>query len=240
MAKGFIFYEGKSVLDGEPVVGVGTWDSMNPKTGFGMLQTWILRADISPVDAVRERKDYSICGDCRWKHVSGEAPICYVQRFQAPQRVYTSYASGKYTYRFPERIRHIPVRLGAYGDPYALPVIVWDRLMERLHTTMWSGYTQFWGVPDAAALQKYCMASVATEREALEAHKLGWRTYRILVPDAELLESEVMCPHYTNGVQCVNCRLCNGIGNGAKSIAAPIHGARAKRFVEWHKKKEAI
>ena len=49
--KSFIFYRGPSMLDGAPIVAIAT-DSSNSKTG-GMVQTWILRADIDPVTAAR-------------------------------------------------------------------------------------------------------------------------------------------------------------------------------------------
>lgn len=64
---GFVLYEGPSLIDGGPIVaivtGVGSDKSANVKTGT-MLQTWILRTDVSPQTAVDTGLDYSICGDC--------------------------------------------------------------------------------------------------------------------------------------------------------------------------------
>ena len=47
-----VLYEGPSLLDGEPIVAILTGlrsSSGNRKTG-AMLQTWILRADVSPAE----------------------------------------------------------------------------------------------------------------------------------------------------------------------------------------------
>ena len=48
--KGFVLYDGPSVLDGQPIVVIATMETSNRKTG-NMVQTWILRSDISPTDA---------------------------------------------------------------------------------------------------------------------------------------------------------------------------------------------
>ena len=64
---GAILYEGPSALDGAPIVVIVTGlarKSTNAKTG-ALLQTWILRSDMHPIDAVRSGADSSICGDCR-------------------------------------------------------------------------------------------------------------------------------------------------------------------------------
>ena len=65
---GFVLWEGPSPVDGAPLVAIVTGaristESENVKTG-AMLQTWILRADISPQEAVDTGQDRSICGDC--------------------------------------------------------------------------------------------------------------------------------------------------------------------------------
>jgi hypothetical protein len=65
-ANGAILWRGPSLIDGEPIVAIAVGlanASSNRKTG-AMLQTYILREDISPVDAVRTGADESICGDC--------------------------------------------------------------------------------------------------------------------------------------------------------------------------------
>ena len=44
--KGFIIYDGPSMLDGEPIVAIATMKTSNRKTGE-MVQVWILRSDVN-------------------------------------------------------------------------------------------------------------------------------------------------------------------------------------------------
>ena len=60
---GFVFFDGASLIDGAPIVGIAVLSSVNRKTG-NMVQTYILRADQAPLDAIRAGDDESICGDC--------------------------------------------------------------------------------------------------------------------------------------------------------------------------------
>src|SRR5579871_6685385 len=60
--KSFVFYDGPSMLDGAPILGIVTglgW-SENSKTG-DMLHTWIIRRDLAPNEAVASGADASIC-----------------------------------------------------------------------------------------------------------------------------------------------------------------------------------
>ena len=73
------------------------------------------------------------------------------------------------------------------------------------------------------------MASVDNIEEAIEAHSKGWITFRLTNKPDELLKNEIMCPNYTSGVQCLDCKLCSGFSND-KSIVIPTHGARKGKF----------
>ena len=84
---GFIFYRGKSPIDGAPLIGIATLTSDNRKTG-DMVQTWILREDISPTMARSTGADRSFCGDCP---VRGP---CYVNWGQAPLNIWKTYHRG--------------------------------------------------------------------------------------------------------------------------------------------------
>ena len=80
-----ILYEGPSILDGKPIVVIMTGakaPSHNAKTG-AMAQTYILRQDIPPLEAVKSKEDVSICGDCPHKGTS-----CYVNVGQGPSAVW--------------------------------------------------------------------------------------------------------------------------------------------------------
>ena len=74
LPNGAIIYRGPSLLDGAPIVaiviGLAT-DSANVKTG-AMLQSYILRDDMHPLDAIASGADYSICGDCSARGTAGD------------------------------------------------------------------------------------------------------------------------------------------------------------------------
>ena len=91
--RGFIMYQGQSMLDGAPIVVIATMSTSNVKTGQ-MVQTWILRADINPVEASQTGDDSSICGNCVHRHYNKGA--CYVNIGQAPNAVYKGYQRGIY------------------------------------------------------------------------------------------------------------------------------------------------
>ena len=236
MASGAIIYEGPSLLDGAPIVviltGMGR-RSKNAKTG-AMLQTWILRADMSPIEASKVGADYSICGSCphRW-HTGGG---CYVILAQAPQAVYRTYKRGGYRRvaltELPMLGEGHQVRIGAYGDPGIVPAEPWEALLQRAagHT----GYTHQWRTrPDLKGL---LMASVDGVGEMLDARDAGWRTFRIRESRDPLLTSEIACPASAEAGKvrsCVTCAACDGadVGKNRKaSIGIVVHGAMARRF----------
>ena len=61
--KSAIIYNGPSLLDGKPIVVIATYSNRNTKTGK-VVQTYILRSDINPLEASKTGEDYSICGNC--------------------------------------------------------------------------------------------------------------------------------------------------------------------------------
>ena len=50
--------------------------SRNPKTG-PMVQLWILRADVHPMEAISTGTDSSICGGCKHRGANGRERSCY-------------------------------------------------------------------------------------------------------------------------------------------------------------------
>jgi hypothetical protein len=58
-----IIYQGPSLYDGAPIVVIATYSDRNTKTG-GVVQTYILRADVNPLEASKTGDDVSICGSC--------------------------------------------------------------------------------------------------------------------------------------------------------------------------------
>lgn len=221
---GFVVYEGKSLLNGEPIVGIITLRSVNRKTG-DMAQLWILSAEMAPIKASKLGKDESICGTCKLRQSTDG--ICYVELGKSPETVYRAWKNCAYP-KLPKEhfsiLKQFDLRFGAYGDPAALPIELLKLLLlnVRNHTS----YTHQWRDIRFEALKEFTMASVDSEDEYELATTNGWRTYRILNNNEEPQQGEIKCPHLTSGVQCKNCKLCTGKKINAKNIVIYKHGAR--------------
>lgn len=144
-----IVYQGPSRLDpsAEIVVILTGLDgsSSNAKTG-GMVQSYIIRTDRSPNDAVKDGSDRAICGDCPHRMQADGKRSCYVTLAHGPLSVYKAFKRGSYESVTPElaayRIAGRMLRLGTYGDPGAVPVEVWEALTKLVKG--WTGYTHQW------------------------------------------------------------------------------------------------
>lgn len=224
-----IIYEGPSMLDGSPIVCIATGlgnASRNPKTGR-MVQTWILRADIHPLDAVKSGADHSICGTC--PHRRGHGGDCYVEVGQAPSQVYKAYKRGIYApMEDPAIFKGRKVRMGAYGDPAAVPFDVWRAILA--HAEGWTGYThQARHKAFDARFADVCMISADSERQAAKYQALGYRTFRVRKPSERIRSGEIECPNTTTGIQCDKCGLCAGKST-APSVTIEAHGSVSKRI----------
>lgn len=241
---GYVIYDGPSQIDGERIVAVAlTGKSRNGKTG-GMLQTYILRADIDPREASKTGEDFSICGSCPHRGLPTNDPdkkqaterTCYVVLGQGPLIVYKGLVAGRY----PHRTQILPivalgsgrkVRLGTYGDPAAVPSYVWDALLADSigHT----GYSHQAGTT-ADYQPTQTMRSVDTLQQALDAWQNGERTFRVISNVNEIdPEHEILCPASKEAGQrttCEKCGLCAGSKVKAKSIAIPAHGNGRNHF----------
>lgn len=233
-ARGVIFYEGPSELDGSPIVGIALFKSGNKKTG-DMVQTYIIRSDVSPVDASRTGLDASVCGSCvhRGEHDETGALIagtrtCYVVLGQGPSQTFKSLRNHKYSREFtPGMFEGKFVRLGTYGDPAAIPFDVWADLLKG--TIGHNGYTHQWRECDSR-FASICMASADTELDREQAKSLGYRTFRTR-PDMGKLKGEFVCPASDEAgkkLTCVQCKACGGSSSKAKAdVAITIHGGTA-------------
>lgn len=240
---GFVFYRGPSALDGKPIVGVCLFgQSTNKKTG-PMAQTYIIREDVHPVDAVNTGEDSSICGNCthrkiardyinkRGKKMHGVKRTCYVNLGHGPTAVFSGLKRGIYPDASPEllaRIRGRMLRLGTYGDPSAIPQTAWEPLLNsgiKGHT----GYTHQWHNSLGSVWIGRLMASVDNATERLNAWKQGWRTFSVLNTDETNKDAQsAVCPSSAEyiaktgkKVQCEQCGLCDG---GTASVAILGHG----------------
>lgn len=231
---GYVLWEGPSKFDGKPIVAIAIVHSRNSKTG-DMVQTYILRSDISPLDALEDGSDVSICGDC--VHRPGpDGRTCYVNVGQSVMAVWKAYRRGRYPYDPAAAARACAgrmIRLGAYGDPAAIPVRTWRALLRRAagHT----GYTHAWRTRAARALKGLVMASADSVAELERARAAGWRTFRVRAANEPLMPRELVCPasaENNTGRTCASCGACDGAarGPGQASVAIIVHGPAARAF----------
>ena len=226
--KNGIIYNGPSLLDGKPIVVIATYSDRNTKTGK-VLQTYIIRSDISPLEASKSGEDFSICGDCKFRGTPTTDPVrkqavkrdCYVNLGQGPTIVYKAYKRG--VYPVAKTIQDLGVdrivRIGTYGDPAAAPAWVWEQLLKQCKSWLAYSHQSGWR-PDIA------MQSADTMAEAIEHWKAGHRTFRVIADLGELdTTKEILCPASKEAgrrVQCAACKLCKG-SSPAKSIAIVQH-----------------
>lgn len=246
-AIGLVLWRGKSLLDNNPIAVIATGifgKSENRKTGE-LVQTYILRTDISPELARRLGKDKSICGDCKHK----ENNTCYVNLCHGPIPVFNAFHNNKYR-EFVSGDEQLftdkKVRFGAYGDPAAVPVEVWEEISKI--SAGFVGYTHQWNNKKCdQRLKHFCMASVDSirgyDKEYENAKKLGWRTFRVYGTlkqedfKSVLKSGEIICPASKEGgllTNCKKCLICSGTSKPkVKDIMIPFHGDSPSNNSNW-------
>jgi hypothetical protein len=221
-------YLGRSKITGTKIqvvlTGLDT-KTKNKKTG-DTVQAWIMPAAVLPSTAVRTGSDASVCGDCPRRPRTAsqtETQPCYVTTIHAPRATYTAHRGTNV--EIPQTLPK-PLRLGAWGDPAAVPIAVW-RYLTRL-APHWTGYTHQWSKPRHQNLREFCMASVDTPGEAKQAQRAGWRTFRVKQAADPLLTGEIACPASNEAgkrTTCLRCHLCDGARphERRKNIAINAH-----------------
>jgi len=241
---GYVIYKGASLLDGKPIMVVALLKSSNGKTG-NMVQTYIMRRDMNPMEASKIGEDFSICGNCPHKGIAvPDDPVakqakerpCYVILFQGPSNVYKSYVKGNY----PVALGHNTiasigedkdVRLGTYGDPAVVPSYVWDSLLSKCKSN--TAYSHQAMEQDAQYVPEYMMRSADTIEQAQTAWSNGERTFRVAPLNTLVKGKEILCPASEEAgrrTTCQSCKLCGGSKVNAKSILIPAHG-NGKKYV---------
>jgi hypothetical protein len=225
----YLVWEGASLIDGSPIFLVLTgfvYPTPNRRTGR-LLQSWILQQEFLPTYAAKQGFDTGICGSCPMK--MSQTGSCYVQLGNV-NNIYRKYIAGTYQklgakeISMIERYRY-PIRIGSYGDPTAVPFDVWQPLI--LASNKWTGYSHFWSKCDER-WKKYLMASVQTSSEAKQAQNQGWRTFRIIAPNAPLSNNEIICRNAEDDrTRCEDCFLCDG-SSSKPNIADRVHGLNWK------------
>jgi hypothetical protein len=218
-----VFWRGPSLLTGDPILCLAGKHTINAKTG-PVIQVYILRADMNPVEAVRTNGDRAICGDCKLRGDAGQDRACYVQWFRSPMNILRSPSLEWSVEQFAEAAAGKHLRLGAYGDPAAVPIHVWTTAL--LFSAGWTGYTHQWRTC-SPFFRTFLMASVDSREEYLEASERGWRSFRVRLESEALMSNEIACPasdEMGHRTTCHKCLLCMGTSKTAKDIAIIAHG----------------
>lgn len=224
----YILYEGPSLVDGKPIfcalTGAET-PSRNSKTG-PLIQSWIMRSDVNPLEAVHSNADESVCGSCSLRGDNGKGRSCYVTLFMAPNTIFKTKEQLKPIEKHIYKNRG--VRLGAYGDHSVMPTAVTADIVKRAMMT--TGYTHQWRTCDPE-LKKYLMASCDSEQDRELAKSLGWATFRVKRVDQPKLKGETLCPASEEAGKTLNCLTCGKCSGGkTQDVVINIHGAGKKHF----------
>lgn len=238
---GFVVARGVSPIDGAPFVAILTLKSRNRKTGR-MVQVWVIRPDMHPIDALNTGADRTICGDCphrrRWSPEHGSyVRSCYVN-LRTVAAVWRAYCRGSYPDWHPDyshRLRGRRIRWGAYGDPAIIsPQVVGDlNALAAGHT----GYTHQWRAPWAAWACGVFQASCDSFADYLAASAAGWRTFAVVAKGAAPFSGK-LCPATApdSQAQCLTCRLCDG---AKTDIFVEAHGPGTSH-VSWQPVPETV
>lgn len=230
MAKplGYIIDKGLSPLDGKPYVAIMTVKTSNRKTG-PMMQVWILRSDISPVEAVNTGEDFTICGDCPHRKQKDGSRSCYVNIGQAPNSIYKAYKAGRYLYdpmvmEARKAVKGKRLRWGAYGDPSIIKPMVVKTLNK--HADAHTGYTHQWGHAWASEFKGVFMASCDGFYDYVAASSTGWKTFSVVAKGYKPSGIK-LCPATApnSKAQCLTCSLCDG---NKVNVYVEAHGSGAK------------
>ena len=226
-------WRGPSRIEGSPLVVLvtGLKGSTNSKTG-NMCQSYILRSDMSPLQALRTGSDTAMCGGCVHKAKAYDGKTwqgrsCYVRVEQAPLGIYRAWKRGNVPRvtlpELSELTRGRMVRLGTYGDPASVPLKVWDAY--TAHATMWTGYTHQAANKKLRDVLKYCQISADSEGDSIAARASGIGSFRVLAQRESALPFEMVCPaskEASKVATCATCKACSGL-DGA-NVVINSHG----------------
>lgn len=197
-----IIYQGPSQIEPEvEIVGIitGTHDpSSNSKTGR-LAQLWIMRTDIQHGRTLRTGLDSAVCGACPFTRGRG----CYVTAMPTSS-IFRSFRRGHYGSQIAPadaarvlQLQHRRgvidgLRLGAYGDPVALPLPVVTEVVSPLLEAgaVVTGYTHAWRAAYRLETQPepdlrwrtLVMASCHHTRDVEAARAGGWRVFTVFAP----------------------------------------------------------
>jgi len=224
-----VFFKTTSVLTGDDIlVAFQMSPSKNSKLG-DMVQVWIMPADEKPTDSINSGLQKAVCGSCWF----ASSKTCYVN--PAPiNSVYGAIQRGSYRELTNDDAGHQAlaaalygrfVRVGAWGDPAAMP---WNLMASIVDSA--KGHTSYTHQADHpnydSRFNDVCMVSVESAKQAQRLQAVGVRTFRARTEFGQLTEAEIECPSVSSGLNCDECRLCDGkeAKRGNVSISVPVHG----------------
>lgn len=235
-----IIWQGTSELDGvTPIIVLATGvptkgkgrSSANTKTG-DMIQTWILRDDVAPHTAVKEGLDEAICGDCPQRgKASGGSGACYVNTGQGPRSTWAAHQRNGSAAFDLERFAGRKVRIGAYGDPAAVPFEVWESIAAVAEGV--TGYTHQWRTADPR-FAEVCMASADSIPDYRDARAKGYKAFVVMPFGSAKPKGLITCPASEEAGKktvCASCMRCGGLSDRRKqSITIMAHGTAKRKF----------
>ena len=200
-------------------------DAWPPTRGVELPQLWVLPADRHPMDAIKDDGAAAVCGDCPIK------TACYVGK-QVVSQVWKHSRSNPVTplhELWRDGTEAWLLRLGAWGDPAAIPFSLVEDLSIHAKESgirRRTGYTHQWRTADER-FRALVMASVEGTAMSPQAWDLGYRTFAA-VPDTGEVDTDghFECPATSmraNRLTCERCGLCNGTESGAKSVWIRLH-----------------
>lgn len=216
-------WQGPSLFDGKPIqVVLSSFDkdSENDKTG-AMIQIYILPIDETPYQVFKSKAP-TVCGDCKYNGGG-----CYV-RWSNIGHISKSARRNIGTLDLGQSLcAGLRIRVGAAGDPAAVPTYVWETLLKDADG--FTGYTHSWKDCDPR-LKDYFMASVDSSYENSVARIQKWKTFYVVESIEESPEDSIRClaaKIKNNGLhyQCVDCMKCTGNNKATQTIVEVLHGA---------------
>ena len=233
---GYIIYEGPSQLDkNHDIVCILKIKTDNSKLG-NMAQLLIIPKDIHPYEAMNQKKDNIVCGDCI--HRRSQNGSCYVQPY-VYNGMYKAYKAGKYTkvninlqqYSNMFKTMNLSLRLTMYGDIAAVPIGILNQLHKLCKT--YTAYTHSPHRIDLSKLNFKPMISVESEEQVKYWNDKGYKTFRTKLSNQKKLSNELVCPATIENkkvkVTCDSCLLC-GTNNKKHNIVLDVHGMLKRRF----------
>ena len=204
------------------------YQSLNRKTG-NIPQVYILCKDV-PVGAYSRLETKAVCNDCPLQKKPAGCGSCYVATHRGPRVVYEAYKGGLYQsipVRMVADVLPKVVRVGAYGDPLAVPASVWAELKESFKYVL--GYTHSWR--DKPIEARHWMASCHTVEDIQIANALGLSTFTAVTEQKNIQKvpkRRRLCNNVKESMQCAQCRLCRYTKGEPVNVYIPVHGGHGK------------